>query len=179
LPEKPAWLAASVGRLEALPVNLVMLVLEGRGPMDRQRVYCCDPAIPGHKIVLNHTSSRWLRDCPRHGIQVEVAGDAGRDPRRLVDDVIAGLMEIGLIGGRAEIRAAETLRLDFGYPVPTHARDRIMRDARDWLADRGILLAGRFAEWAYINSDEALSRGLRLGRAIQADAVGVDVLESV
>jgi hypothetical protein len=44
-----------------------------------------------------------------------------------------------------------------------------MRDVRAWMAARGIALAGRFAEWAYVNSDEALSRGLRLGQSLRGD----------
>ncbi len=167
LPIAPAELTAAIGLLEALPVDLVMLTLEGRGPLDRQRVYCPDPAIPGHKIVLNNTSSRWLRGLPRHGIQVEVAGRRTVDPRHLADETIAGLMRMGVLGSRADVRGADVLRLEFGYPAPTHARDRIIGDTRRWLAERGILLAGRFAEWAYINSDEALARGLFLGQALK------------
>jgi protoporphyrinogen oxidase len=169
MPDAPVAIKEAVGTLEALPVHLVMLVLEGRGQMDRQRVYSPDPTIPGHKIVLNHTSSRWLRDRPRHGIQVEVAGGRPRDPARLAEEVVAGLARIGVIGGPGDVRSAEVLTLDFGYPAPTHARDAIMRDVRAWMAARGIALAGRFAEWAYVNSDEALSRGLRLGQSLRGD----------
>jgi hypothetical protein len=83
--------------------------------------------------------------------------------------VVAGLARIGLIGGPGDVQSAEVLTLDFGYPAPTHARDAIMRDVRAWMAARGIALAGRFAEWAYVNSDEALSRGLRLGQSLRGD----------
>jgi len=53
-----------------------------------------------------------------------------------------------------------------GYPVPTHARAATMSRVRAWLDERGITIAGRFAEWAYINSDEALARGMETGDAL-------------
>jgi hypothetical protein len=61
--------------------------------------------------------------------------------------------------------ATRVLRLPHGYPVPTHERAWIVGAAKTWLAQRHITTLGRFGEWAYINSDEALARGLRWGAA--------------
>lgn len=168
----PPSLIEAVAGLETVPTDLVMLVLEGQGPVDRQRVYTPDPEIPGHKIVLNHTSTRWLRDQPRHGIQVEVSG-ARPHGADVVERVVGDLVRIGLLRSRAEVRRAERLHLPFGYPKPTHARDTILRDVRAWLAAHGIEICGRFAEWAYINADEALARGLAVGARLGAGVSAV------
>lgn len=165
LPEVPQSIAALVARLEAVPVDVVMVVLEGRGPLDRQRVYCAGPEMLGHKIVLNHTSSRWLREQPRHGIEVEVASRPGMAVEQVKRDVVGGLCSLGLIK-LSDVRRVELRRLELGYPVPTHDRCQIIREVRAWLGARDILLSGRFAEWAYINADEALNRGMDLGRAL-------------
>ncbi len=165
LPEVPAGIAAAASILEAVPVNLVMVVLNGRCPLTRQRVYCPDATVPGHKFVMNHTSSNWLRALPRHGIQVEVAGRP-RNPDRMARQVVVDLQRFGLIGDASEVKRVEVRRQELGYPVPTHGRDAAMRVIRDWLRDQNIFLAGRFAEWAYINADEALHRGLRLGESL-------------
>jgi UDP-galactopyranose mutase len=58
------------------------------------------------------------------------------------------------------------MRIGFGYPVPTHARSHTLSMARAWLEEQSITIAGRFAEWAYINSDEALARGMGVGDAL-------------
>ena len=166
LPAVPAEIATSVAALEALPVYLVMVVLEGRGQVDRQRVYCAGQELPGHKVVFNHTSSTWLREKPRHGILIEVAGGNEHDPAVLTRKAIAGLAETGLIKRASEVRRVEVIRLDLGYPVPTHARAATLRSVRAWLAELDIAIAGRFAEWAYINSDEALARGMDIGNAL-------------
>ncbi len=167
LPEVPRELTAMVGRLVALPVTLVMVALDGRVDSDVHRVYVPGSIVPGHKIVLNNTSSQWLRSQQHHGIQVEVTdGEIARvGPDQLVESVVAGLVAIGLIDDPDRVTESRTLRLPYGYPVPTHERVAIMETARNWLAQRNISTLGRFGEWAYINSDEALARGLHWGAA--------------
>lgn len=166
LTDVPMDIAAGVATLEALPVYLVMVVLDGRGKLDRQRVYCAGNELPGHKVVFNHTSSTWLREKPRHGILIEVAGGKEHDPAILALSAVADLVATGLIGGASEVRRVEVTRLTLGYPVPTHARAATMSMVRAWLDERGIAIAGRFAEWAYINADEALARGMEIGDAL-------------
>jgi UDP-galactopyranose mutase len=77
---------------------------------------------------------------------------------------------MGVIAGAHEVRRTEVVRLPLGYPVPTHARMQVMSELRAWLEERDIHLAGRFAEWAYINSDEALHRGLATGERLAGSA---------
>jgi protoporphyrinogen oxidase len=149
--------------LEALPVTLVMLAVEGPLATTRQRVYVSDDAFPGHKIVLNANSSSWLAARARHGIQVEVSGPsaARAGARDLVDRAIDGVLAFGLVDDRRRIAATRTITLPLGYPVPTHQRPAIVERAKTWLRANGIHTLGRFGEWDYINSDEALHRGMR------------------
>jgi protoporphyrinogen oxidase len=162
----PAAISSAVSALEALPINLVMLVLDGRHETLHQRIYCADENICGHKIVLNHNSSRWLRALPRHGVQVELSefSPFGRtDVRALVNAVVADLLRMGVIASPDHVRRTKVLRIPFGYPVQTHSRRNIVALAQHWLSEHRIYTVGRFGEWAYINSDEALYRGHCLG----------------
>jgi len=144
-----------------------MLVLDGRLETPRQRIYCPDAEIIGHKIVLNHNSSRWLRASPRHGVQVEISEfspfSRSTDVKSLLGAVVAALPRMGLIPSTDYVRRAEVLRIPFGYPVPTHSRSSTVALAQHWLSEHRIYTVGRFGEWAYINSDEALYRGHCLG----------------
>jgi protoporphyrinogen oxidase len=179
IPNVPAEISSAVRALEALPINLVMLVLDGRLDTLRQRIYCPDPEIIGHKIVLNHNSSRWLRALPRHGVQVELSGlspfSTSIHVKGLVNGVVAGLLRMGVIPSPDYVRRAEVVRIPFGYPVQTHSRSRIVGLAQRWLSEHRIYTVGRFGEWAYINSDEALHRGHRLGMKL---ATGVAPTEN-
>jgi hypothetical protein len=56
--------------------------------------------------------------------------------------------------------------MPYAYPVPTIDRSATVACAKAWLEERGIETVGRFGEWAYINSDEAMFRGLRIGQRL-------------
>ncbi|HEY2628044.1 MAG TPA: FAD-dependent oxidoreductase [Usitatibacter sp.] len=165
----PASLVESVKQLVALPLVLVMIAFDGRLESKRQRVYSAEAGFPGHKIALNHNSSRFLEDLPRHGILVEVSGanQPHADDAALIGDVIRGLEAMELIEPARRVTATRVIRVPLGYPVPTHERASIVNAAREWLRERRIETVGRFGEWAYINSDEALHRGMRAGAAIR------------
>lgn len=165
LPGVPASLRDSVGRLVALPLTLVLIALRTRIDTPVQRVYCADGEMPGHKVVLNHNSSAYLKDLARHGILVEVSGATGERAghHELVQGVMRGLESMKLLEDRDQVASTRVVELACGYPVPTHERSAIVAAAREWLAARGIHTVGRFGEWAYINSDEALHRGLKIG----------------
>jgi hypothetical protein len=167
IPNVPAAITSAVSELEALPITVVMLVLEGRYETLRQRIYCPDKNIIGHKVVLNHNSSRWLRTLPRHGIQVELSDfnrfSGSTDTKSLVNAVVAGLLRMGVIPSPDHIRSNTVFRIPFGYPVQTRSRNNTVALAQNWLREHRIYTVGRFGEWAYINSDEALYRGHCLG----------------
>ena len=77
-----------------------------------------------------------------------------------------GLVKTGSINGASDVRRVEVIGIPFGYPVPTDSRSATIRSVREWLAQQDITIVGRFAEWAYINSDEALARGLAVGESL-------------
>lgn len=168
IPNVPDAIRSAVSALEALPITLVMLVLDGQHETLRQRIYCPDENISGHKIVLNHNSSRWLRSLPRHGVQVEISGfsaftGGSNNMKKLVNTVVAGLLRMGVIRSADDICRNEVFQIPYGYPVQTHSRSKIVARAQHWLGEHNIYTVGRFGEWAYVNSDEALYRGHCLG----------------
>jgi protoporphyrinogen oxidase len=168
LPELPPTFRRAANSLEALPLALVLVVCEGQLQTPIQRVYSAGSEIPAHKIVLNHNSSPYLRSLPRHGILAEVARP---DPGALLNgdlerQVVRGLCTLGLLRSPSAVRATKAIHVPRAYPVPTADRNATVRSLTDWLAERAIYCVGRFGEWAYINADEALYRGLKLGRQL-------------
>ncbi|HTV25724.1 MAG TPA: FAD-dependent oxidoreductase [Polyangiaceae bacterium] len=160
----PREIEQEVELLECLSLDVVLLVVGHPVDTAIQRVYCADDTVPAHKVALNHNSSPYLRALPRHGIMAEVSLANGRpSPRELIDWTIGGLVRMGILARADEVVATRIVSIPQAYPVPTHARDRIVAKVRGWLAEHGIYTVGRFGEWAYINSDEALHRGAALG----------------
>jgi hypothetical protein len=168
LPDVPPSLEKDVSRLESLSLALVLVVINHPVDTPIQRVYCADPGTPFHKIVINHNSSPYLRSLTRHGVMAEIS----YSPRKplvhqdLAATVVHGLLAMGIVKSVNEVHTTKVIKVPHGYPVPTHDRNGIIACLRSWLEQRRIHTVGRFGEWAYINSDEALHRGLLLGRAL-------------
>jgi hypothetical protein len=100
-------------------------------------------------------------------VEVSGANSPYSDDDALVASVIRGLTDMGLLESARRVTATRVIRVPLGYPVPTHERSAIVETARQWLRECHIETVGRFGEWAYINSDEALHRGMRAGAAIR------------
>lgn len=168
LPDVPPPLVRDASRLQFLSLALVLVVINHSVDTSIQRVYCADPDMPFHKIVINHTSSPYLRSLPYHGVMAELSYSPEKPlpPGDLEPPVIQGLLAMRIIKSVNEVHSVKVLKVSYGYPVPTHEREMIVRRIRSWLEQRRIHTVGRFGEWSYINSDEALYRGLSLGRAL-------------
>jgi hypothetical protein len=159
-----------VSRLRSLPMVLVLVVIGHRVDTPIQRIYCADPELLAHKIVINHNSSPFLRSLPHHGVLAEISCWSGM-PAPLPEiekRVVVELMRIGVLKALSDVESTHSIHIPDGYPVPTHDRDLIVARVKEWLAGHDIYTLGRFGEWAYINSDEALARGLALGSRLAA-----------
>lgn len=164
IPGVPRELEQDAASLECLALDVVLLVVGHPVDTNIQRVYCADATVPAHKIALNHNSSPFLRALPRHGIMAEVSLANGALPQaELIAATVEGLSSMGIIARASDVVATRVVRIARAYPVPTHSRDRIVTRIRSWLAEHDVSTVGRFGEWAYINSDEALHRGASLG----------------
>ncbi len=75
--------------------------------------------------------------------------------RRCIDDCI----RVGMFTASDPIWCANQVDMPIAYVVYDHDRAANVDLIRDWLAERDIILAGRYAEWEYYNSDHAFVAG--------------------
>lgn len=162
----PQELIASANELESLALTLGLVVIDHPVDTDIQRIYSAEDHIPSHKTAVNHNSSDYLRQRPKHGIMMEISSGPEKpvlraDTEQWIKD---SLEEMQLVKSRSEISKVQIVNTQFAYPVPTHNKQQIIRQIKDWLNEQRIWTVGRFGEWAYINSDESFHRGFALGR---------------
>ena len=74
----------------------------------------------------------------------------------------------GFIRPDDPIWVANQVDLPIAYVVYDHDRSDNVERIRSWLADYDVVLAGRYSEWEYYNSDHAFIAGMRAARAVQA-----------
>ena len=84
--------------------------------------------------------------------------------KRCVDDCI----KVGMFTKDDPVLAANQVDMPFAYVVYDHARPRNVAVIREWLDQHDILLAGRYSEWEYYNSDHAFLAGKKVAEAARA-----------
>src|SRR5437762_6426227 len=88
------------------------------------------------------------------------------DGDRIVDDVIQGLINAGMIKEEDKKDIVDTWRFDakYSYPTPSVERDDILAQAIPFLEQHGIYSRGRFGMWKYevSNTDHSLMQGVEL-----------------
>lgn len=163
----PDPLTKAVGELESIPLAFVMVALQRQLETSIQRIYCADSTSPAHKIVLNHNSSDYLRSLPNHGIMGEISLSNGmKTANELEREFVLGLIKMGLITDSGDVKGVKTIETRYGYPVKKSSTSKTVSSIKQCLSRWNIQTVGRFGEWDYINSDEALWRGLNVGRAL-------------
>ena len=159
---------AEVNTLEYMSLKCVLVAINHPVDTDIQRIYSADEEIPAHKTAINHNSSDWLRTRKHHGIMGEVSySEYKQFPRQdLQQWFIEGLIKTGIIKSQEEVLDSKIIDVRYAYPVPSHNRKAVIEQAKAYLRENDVYSLGRFGEWAYINSDEALARGMILGEEL-------------
>ena len=65
------------------------------------------------------------------------------------------------------ILAANEVDMPYAYVVYDHARAKNVETIKSWLAMHDIILAGRYSEWEYYNSDHAFIAGRKAADTVK------------
>jgi protoporphyrinogen oxidase len=85
----------------------------------------------------------------------------------LIDRCIADCIKVGLLRESDEILARNQVDMPYAYVVYDHVRKQNVELVRQWLLKQDILLAGRYSEWEYYNSDHAFLAGKKVAETVR------------
>lgn len=90
------------------------------------------------------------------------------DSSSMVEDVIQGCLNTGLIDTRKKINHTWHRRVEHGYPTPSVNRDKLLNPYLVALKDAGVFSRGRFGAWKYEvgNMDHSFMQGVEFASSI-------------
>jgi len=146
-------------------VNLGVRVGGGRRRLtDKHWVYYPEDSV-FHRIFVQGNASPHCSPPGCCGLICEITYAPSKplpcDGAALVERVIADARRVGMLADDDEVISAGQLDMPCAYVVYDHARAANVATLRDWLAGFDIVLAGRYSEWEYYNSDHAFIAGRR------------------
>jgi UDP-galactopyranose mutase len=146
-------------------VNLGVRIGGGRERLtEKHWVYYPEDSV-FHRIFVQGNASPHCSPPGCCGLTCEITYAASKplpcDGAALVERCIADCRRVGMLSPDDEVISSGQVDMPGAYVVYDHARAAHVAVIREWLAQYDIVLAGRYSEWEYYNSDHAFLAGRR------------------
>lgn len=168
--EAPEVVQLAAAQLRQVSVRCVHLGVGREHLTDKHWIYYPEDTI-FHRIFVQGNASPHCNPPGGFGLTCEITYSKYKplpcDGDDLVKRCIDDCRRVGLFGADDPVWATAQCDLPNAYVVYDHQRATAVKEIRGWLADRDIILAGRYSEWEYYNSDHAFLAGKRAAEMIR------------
>jgi UDP-galactopyranose mutase len=169
--EAPDDVREAAAGLTHISVRCVNLGVARENITDKHWVYYPEDAI-FHRIFVQGNASPECNPPGGFGLTCEISYSPQWKPlpasgKELIDRCIRDCIAVGMLRADDRIIAANEVDMPYGYVVYDHARARNVDIIKSWLARYDVILAGRYSEWEYYNSDHAFIAGKKAAEAVR------------
>jgi UDP-galactopyranose mutase len=170
--EAPAEVRKAASRLRYISVRCVHLGVGRANLTEKHWIY-----YPGdtvfHRIFVQANASPHCSPPGGFGLTCEITYHDEYKPlpcdgEELVDRCISDCRKVGLFDEADPVWVTAQVDLPHAYVVYDHERAANVDVIRKWLAKHDVILAGRYSEWEYYNSDHAFLAGKKAAEQAQA-----------
>ena len=169
--EAPAPVVAAAAALRHVSVRCVNLGIGRERLTEKHWIYYPEDSV-FHRIFVQGNASPYCNAPGGFGLTCEITYSPEKplpcDGAALVERCIADCHRVGIFAPRDSVVVANQLDLPYAYVVYDHARARNVATIREWLARHDVILAGRYSEWQYYNSDHAFVAGRKAAEQVRA-----------
>jgi UDP-galactopyranose mutase len=172
--QAPAAVQQAAAGLRYVSVRCVNLGIGRERLTEKHWIYYPEDTV-FHRIFVQGNASPYCNAPGGFGITCEITYSEYKplpvDGADLIERCIADCQRVGLFGPNDPVWAANQVDMPHAYVVYDHQRAQNVTLIREWLQTHDILLAGRYSEWEYYNSDHAFLAGKKaadLARQLQA-----------
>ncbi len=160
--EAPRSVREAAKLLRYVSVRCVHVGVGREGLTEKHWIYYPEETV-FHRVFVQGNASPHCNPAGGFGLTCEITYSPQKplpcDGEELNARCIRELREVGLIGPDDPILVATQCDLPHAYVVYDHQRKHAVELIRNWFAAHDIILAGRYSEWEYYNSDHAFLAG--------------------
>ncbi|SFV16464.1 NAD(P)-binding protein [Pseudoduganella namucuonensis] len=157
--------------LRHISIRNVNIGIGRAGVTDKHWIYYPEDTI-FHRIFVQGNASPECNAPGGFGITCEISYSPWKplplDGQALIQRCIDDCVKVGIMRPDDRVLTANEADMPYAYVVYDHARAQNVATVRAWLERYDILLAGRYSEWEYYNSDHAFLAGKKAAEKIQA-----------
>jgi UDP-galactopyranose mutase len=167
--EAPPEVRQAAAQLRHVSVRCVNLGIGREKLTEKHWIYYPEDTV-FHRIFVQANASPHCNPPGGFGITCEITYSEAKplpcDGEALVQRCIDDCRRIGFFSDDDPIWAANQVDMPVAYVVYDHDRARNVDLIRQWLSTQDIVLAGRYAEWEYYNSDHAFVAGKKAAEQV-------------
>lgn len=168
--EAPAEIQEAARGLRHVSIRCVNLGVGRERLTEKHWIYCPEDTV-FHRIFVQGNASPHCNPPGGFGLTCEISYSEHKplpgDGEALIRLCVEGCVKMGMMRADDPLITANQVDMPYAYVVYDHARAQNVKRIRDWLADYGIILAGRYSEWEYYNSDHAFIAGKRAAEQVK------------
>ncbi|RYG08748.1 MAG: UDP-galactopyranose mutase, partial [Chitinophagaceae bacterium] len=88
------------------------------------------------------------------------------DGDELIARCIEDCIKVGMMKPEDKVLTANLVDMPYAYVIYDHARAKNVATVKAWMEKYNIILAGRYSEWEYYNSDHAFLAGKKAAELV-------------
>jgi UDP-galactopyranose mutase len=171
--EAPESIRSSAKGLRHVSVRCVHLGIGRENLTEKHWIYYPEDTV-FHRIFVQGNASPHCNAPGGFGLTCEITYSEHKplpcDGDELVRRCIEDCRRVGIIAEHDPILVTAQCDLPYAYVVYDHGRAARVQEIREWLASHDVILAGRYSEWEYYNSDHAFLAGKKAADDVRAAA---------
>jgi UDP-galactopyranose mutase len=160
--EAPAAIRRAAESLRHVSVRCVHIGVGREKLTEKHWIYYPEDTV-FHRIFVQGNASPHCNPPGGFGLTCEITYSKHKplpcDGDALVERCIRDCHKVGIFKPEDPVWATAQCDLPYVYVVYDHGRAKSVAEIREWLLERDIVLAGRYSEWEYYNSDHAFIAG--------------------
>ncbi len=168
--EAPVKIRAAARGLRHVSVRCVNLGIAREKITDKHWVYYPEDTI-FHRIFFQGNASPECNPPGGFGLTCEISYSPWKplpvDGQKLIDRCRQDCIRVGVLNEEDEIITANLVDMPYAYVVYDHQRAANVTTIKNWLVNNDIVLAGRYSEWEYYNSDHAFIAGKKVAESLK------------
>jgi UDP-galactopyranose mutase len=160
--EAPASVRAAAAGLRYLSVRCVNIGVGRENLTEKHWIYYPEDTV-FHRIFVQGNASPYCNPKGGFGLTCEITYSEYKplpcDGDALIRRCIEDCHRTGFFREDDPIWAANQVDMPHAYVIYDHDRKQRVSEIRSWLEQHDVILAGRYSEWEYYNSDHAFIAG--------------------
>lgn len=168
--EAPAEVRSAASALRHVSVRCVNIGVGRENLTEKHWIYYPEDTV-FHRIFVQGNASPYCNPPGGFGLTCEITYSDAKplpcDGDALIQRCIEDCHRVGFFNREDPVWAASQVDMPVAYVVYDHDRAANVALIREWLSTQDIVLAGRYAEWEYYNSDHAFIAGKKAAEQVR------------